>query len=322
MSTKFIVSDQVVGVNGQAYIYPDYIQGVVNGISKQLNCENLAIVNSFWKIPWVQNGQVTKYTYEVAVNTSVPPTADSIKVLIVKDELDQTEYEIAIANSDNMVTSSPPNELTYLCNGSGGSLPVMPNVTIPFPIVQFGPTSVDGSGNNVFTIPFPSNPLGLLYSIPAPWFDGLAPGTAYAPAGITTAAQFVTWANTNWSAYGTWAHSGDVVTLTANGTSPEKVGIYVALQLKAYCFDLSAYSTPALVNQVKFGSGGTLISVTPFMLTNNPNLLAAQLAKVMPSSTTFVTSVTHKLGVNSLTDVPKLYNSGTLVVTSTAGACS
>lgn len=321
MPTNFVVSNQVVGVSGQAYLYPDYITGVVNGIAKQLNCNNMTIIGSFWKIPFVVGTQITKFTYLEAINTSTPPTPDAIKVLIIKDDSDQTQYELAIANTDNIATSSPPNQFAYLCNGTGGTLPVMPTATIPFPIIQFPPTSTDGT-NNVFTFPFPSNPNGLLYSIPAPWFNGVAGAPAYSPAGITTAAQFVTWATSNWSAYGTWASSADIVTLTSAVDNVTMAGMQIALTPAAFCFDLSAYSTPALVNGVKFGTGNT-IAVPAFMLTNDPNVLAAVLRKVMSEqSTSFSTAVANKLGVNTTYATPKLYNDASLVVTSTAGACA
>lgn len=323
MADLFVQSNQVVGVGGEAFIKNNYITGVVAGIAKQLNCANLTIVNSFWKIPWVVGTVVTKYTYEVAINTSSPPTPDSIKVLIVKDNSDQTEYELAITNTDNVSTSTPICQLAYLCDGLGGSLPIMPTVTIPFPVIQFPPTSVSG-GNNTFTFAFPHNPLALLYSIPAPWFNGVAGTPAYVPSGITTPAGFVTWATTNWSAYGTWANpSGDIITLVSATTNVNKAGMQIALTPAAYCFDLTAYSSPVAVNQVKFGTGGTLINIPAFTLTNDPNVLLAQLTKVMSTeSTTYGTAIAHKLQVNTVYDVPKLYNNGSLVVTSTAGVCS
>lgn len=325
--TNFVQSNQVLDVNGQAYLYPNYVLGVVNGIAKQLSCDNIVIVNSYWKIPWVVGTVVTKYTYELAVNTSTPPTSDSIKILLIKDKQDQTSYELAIANTDNMAVSSPPNQFAYLCNGLGGALNTMPTVTIPFPVVQFPPTSTNSStGANTFTFTFPANPLGLQYNIPAPWFNGIAGSPAYAPSGITTPAQFVTWANSNWSAYGTWANpSGVIVTLvspTSAGVFVTKAGMQIALQFRSYCFNLTAYSTPAPVNQYQFGSGTILTFPGAFQLTNDPNVLQAQLQKVMSSeSTSYSQTVANKLGVQSTYDVPKLYNNGVLVVASTAGTC-
>lgn len=306
---------------GQAFVFPNYVTGVVGGISKTLNCNNLQIIGAYWMIPWVEGNQVVKYTVEAAINTSTKPTPDSIKVLRVKDTSDGTDYHLAIATTDYVNTTSPPNQLAYLCDGSGGSLPTMPTATIPFPVIQFPPTSTDGT-NNVFTIPFPANPTSLLFSIPAPWFNGLAGSPAYSPAAKTTPAQFVTWANTNWSAYGTWASSGNIVTLTSLVTNVTEMGMQVALTPAAFCFDLTAYSTPALVNGVKFGTGDT-ISVPAFMLTDDPNVLLSVLQKIMSAeSTTFSTAVANKLGVNTVQATPKLYNGTSLVVTSTAGACA
>lgn len=317
---SFVQDNQVVAAMGQAYVYADYVHGVVNGIQKQLNCANCVIIGSFWMIPWVQGNQVVKYTYESAINTSVPPTADSIKILRIKDMNDNTDYDLAIANTDNVAISSPPNQFAYLCDGSGGTLPVMPTVKIPFPIIQFPPTSVSGS-NNIFTIPFPANPNGLLYSIPAPWFNGLAGTPAYAPGGITTPAQFVTWANSNWNGYGTWASSGTIVTLTSAMTNVKNMGMQVALQLANFCFNLTPFSTPSLVNGIQFGTG-PIVAVPAFQLTNDPNVLQAALSRVMSAqSTTFSQTVSHKLGVQTALATPQLYNGAVSVVAAGAGTC-
>lgn len=323
---QYVADGQVVGVNGEMFIYPNYITGVVGALpTKLINCYDMIIINSFWLIPQVVGNTVARYNELLAVNTTIKPTVDALKVLKVKDKTDQSEYYLAISDTDNAIsTASPPaptNYFAYLCDGSGGSLPTMPTVTIPFPLIQFAPSSTDGT-DNTFTFPFPSNPLGLLYSIPAPWFNGVAGTPVYAPSGITTAALFVTWANTNWSGYGTWTSSGDIVTLVSAVTNVTLAGMQVALTPKAYCFNLTAYSTPAQVNQFKFGSSGTLISVPAFMLTNDPVVLMNQLMKKMTAeSTTYGTSVSHKLQVNTVYDTPKLYNNGVLVVTSSAGAC-
>ena len=324
---NFIQCPQVLGVNGQYYINQNYVTGLNAGpndpqtVSRQLATANIVIVNSFWLIPRVQNGHVIGYAQETAINTNVKPQVDAIKVLMIKDKQDQSEYLIAIGDNDNIATSSPPNIFAYDADGLGGSLPVMPTVVIPFPIIESKATS-NNSGVNTFTFQFPANPLGLLYSIPSPSFNGAYASTAYAPSGITTPAQFVTWANTNWSTYGTWANpSGDIVTLASSTVI--SAGMIIALTPTAYCFNLSAFSTPATVNQLKFGTTGVLLDITPFTLTNNPSVLSNQLKNYMSSqSTTFGYAVANKLQVNTVYATPKLYNSGVLVVTSTAGVCS
>lgn len=327
---NFIQSNQVIAINGQYYIAAatNYVTGLVcgpndpNTVKKQIPTQNLIIVNSFWAIPRVQGGRVIGYAEETAIQTSTPPTPDSIKFLRLKDTEENINYDIAIALTDNISTSSPPNTFAYDADGLGGTLPVMPTVVLPFPIIEELPTSVAG-GNNIFTFALPTNPLGLLYSIPAPSFNGVAASPAYSPGGITTPGQFVTWANTNWSAYGTWANPGGVIiTLTSLTTNVATAGLIAALTPKAYCFDLTAFSTPSQVNQIKYGSG-PLLNIVAFSLTNNPTVLAAQLAKVLPNnSTTYGFTVTHKLGVNTVVDTPKLYYNGVSVVDATAGACS
>jgi hypothetical protein len=326
---NFIQSNQVLGVNGQKYIYPNYVTGLNSGpndpqtVKRTIQTQNIVIINSFWFIPQVQNGRVIGYAEETAINTSTPPTPDSIKILRIKDKQDQTEYDIAIANTDNIATSSPPNQFAYDADGLGGTLPVMPTVVIPFPVIQFPPTSVVGS-NNIFTFVLPNNPLGLEYNIPAAWFNGIASAPAYSPS-ATTPGAFVTWANTHWSAYGTWANpTGVIITLTSATSNVSNAGFIAALIPAPFCFDLTAFGvSPAQVNQVKFGTTGTLLSFPgAFVLTNDPTALAAQLAKMMTAeSTTFGFAVAHKLQVNTVYDVPKLYNNGTLVVTSTGGSC-
>lgn len=330
MPNFFILSQQVLGVNGQKYIHADYTTGLVAGpndpqtVQRQISTQDTVIVNSFWLIPKVQNGFVIGYTEETAINTSVPPTPDSIKILRIKDLNDNSEYDLAINNSDNVATSSPPNVFAYDANGLGGSLPVMPNVDIPFPIIQFPPTSADGT-NNTFTFQFPANPLGLKYLIPAPWFNGVLAAPVTAADNITTLSGFVTLANSRYSTQGTWANPGSsptIITLTSAVTNVTKAGLIVALNPKSYCFDLSAFSSPANVNQIKFGTGG-LISMNPFVLTNSNVALQSQLQqKLSQENTTYGTAVAHKLQVNCLYDTPKLYYNGSLVVASTAGVCS
>lgn len=324
---NFIQCNQVIGVNGQNYIYQNYVTGLVCGpndpqtVKKQLSTANMVIINSFWKIPRVQSGRVIGYAEETAINTSVQPTADSIKFLRIKNLQDLTEYDIAINLTDNIGTSSPPNQFAFDADGLGGILPVMPTVVIPFPIIQSpAQTNVGGVGTFVFTLPL--NPLGLMYSIPAPWFNGVAPGSPYAPSGITTPAGFVTWANANWTAYGTWANpTGNVITLASS--TVKAAGFIAALTPAPWCFNLAPYSTPALVNQIKFGSGGTLISVPAFELTNNGAVLQSVLQNHMSAeSTNFIVFNDNKLQVNTTQAQPELYNSGVLVLASGSGVCS
>jgi hypothetical protein len=326
---NFIYCPQILAENGQFYFAYNYTTGLVCGISdpntvnKQLQTGNLTIVNTFWIIPRVQNGRVIGYAIETAINTSVPPTIDSCKALLVKDKQDNTSYYIAVAYSDNIATSSPPNEFADLSDGLGGTLPQMPTVVLPFPLIQNPPTSTVAP-NNTFTFFLPQNTLGLLYSIPAAFFNGALSSVPYAPSGITTPAGFVTWANAHWGAYGTWANpSGTIITLVSATTNVSFAGFIAALTPAPWCFNLTGFGTPSQVNQVKFGSTGTVISVPAFMLGTNPAVLQAVLQNVMTQeSTSYSMGVANKLQVNTVLAQPILLFNGATVSTASAGVCS
>ena len=203
----------------------------------------------------------------------------------------------------------------------------MPTVVIPYPILQTPPQSTDNTtGANTFIFPFPDNPAGLLYTMNAIWLNGAAPLPAYVSAGKTTVAAVAAYANTNWSDYGTWTNpSTNILQLVSETDDVQQVltaGMNVALTPTNFCFNLTAYSTPASVNGVKFGSG-PIMPVPAFLLTNNPITLMNVLAKVMSSQTVFdPTSVANKLGILTVQAQPKLYNDAVLVETATAAVCS
>lgn len=319
MSVKFVQSNQVVEVLGQDYLWPNY----PNGISKQIPCESVEIVNSFWKMPKTLGNRVIGYDYLVALDNQ-KPTPDSIKILRVKDTRDNTEYGFAIVDGDNIGTSSPANQFAYLCDGLGGSLPVMPTVTIPVPIMQSSPQSTDTDGSNTFIFAFPANPNGLTYSIPYPWFNGVAPSTAYVSAGRTTVAQVVTWANSNWGDYGTWSAASTntlkLVSATTDNIFVSKAGMEVSLIPVHYCITLNA--TPDPVNGIKIS--GHVYSITSVSAdrTNRAALINA-IKKVMPG-TVFTTSIATKIDAYT-TQLPQtITQNGDDVagLTWSLGACS
>lgn len=319
MSIQFVQSDQVLEVNAQSYGYPNY----PNGVSKQIPCESVEIINSFWKIPVTLGNRVIGYNYLVATDDT-KPQADAVKILRVKDTRDNTEYGFAIVDTDNIATSSPANEFAYLCDGTGGTLPVMPTVTIPIPILQSDPASTDTDGTTNFVFPFPLNPNGLEYAIPYPWFNGVAPTTPYAPSGITTAAQFVTWANSNWSDYGTWASpTTNIVTLASATTDTipvTKAGMEITLTPTSYCLTLNA--SPDAVNGIKIS--GTVFAITPLSAgrTNRQALIDA-IKHLFPGAT-FSTAVSTKINILT-TQLPQTitYNGSNVSgLTWVAGACS
>lgn len=313
MAINYVQSNQVLEVNGQSYFYPSY----PNGIQKAIPCR-CTIMGCFWMIPVTQGNRIVSYDTLVA-DTSTKPRADAVKILRLKDALDaNTEYGIAIADADGVTG------YTFIdnCNGCCGDTPVMATVTIPSPILESDPqTTVDGV--NTFVFAFPDNPNALLYAIPYPWFNGVGPVTPYVPGSITTPAAFVTWANTNWAQYGTWSSSGNIVSLVSEPTDTiyvVRAGMAPSLTLKAWCFNLTSFSTAAAVNGIGFGTS-TPFPFAPFMLTNaNQTTLINRITPFMPFST--FAAITNKLTVNTLQATPKLYNGLTVIATATAGVCS
>src|ERR1035437_155370 len=324
MSVKFVVTKQAVDINGEIFAYPNNPDGTM----VQIPCDQTEIIGSYWRIPQFTGSRVIGYVYAVDTNTSVKPANADIKVLSIKltDTAGITQMMVAIADLDNVATTSPPNQLAYLCDGSGGTLPVMPTVTIPIPIQQTGPQSTNiTTGDNTFIFPFPANPAGLEYNVAGEWYNGVAPSPVYAPSGLTTVAAVAAWYNTNRSAEGTWTNpSTDILKLvsTAGAGEVTKAGIIVSLEATNFCFDITAFGgSPANVDGVKFGSGGIVPLPSPFLLTDNNVTLMNVLTHVMSSGTVFNTTVTHKLGINTVQAQPKLYSGISLIATAAGGTC-
>lgn len=320
----FVESNQVVSVNSQNWAWPTN----PNGTIMQIPCEDTQIIGSFWRVPQTLGNRVIGYTDLTAVNQTTKPTPDAIKVLRVKltGTGGITTLDMAIADADNVATTSPPNQFAYLCDGNGGTLPVMPTVTIPIPIQQVGPQTTDATtGDRTFIFAFPANPDGLLYNIQGIWLDGVAPTPAYVPAGKTTVANVVTYANANWGDFGTWSNPlTNILKLVSANDDVQyvaKAGIVVSITPAAFCIDLTAFSTPAAVNGIKFGASAT-IPIAAFLLTNNNVTLYNVLRQIMSSGTTFSTATTHKLGITTVQSLVHLYNDSTLVASATAGVCS
>lgn len=315
----FVRSNQVLEINTESFAYPNY----PNGISKDIQTDGTNIVGAFWRIPNTLGNRIIGWNKLVATDAT-KPRADAVKALRVKAS-DNTEYEMAIADNDYVASTSPiPDQFAYLANGLGGSLPVMPTVTIPAPILQSGPQSSDSNGR-VFVFAFPANPNALLYAIPYPWFNGVAPTVPYAPSGITTAALFVTWANTSgkWDGYGTWSSVGDVVSLLNTDSSAIPLsfaGMQISLTAVHFCLTLNA--SPDNVNGIKID--GAIMPITPLSAgrTNRQDLINA-IQKYFPGDT-FTTLIANKIDVLT-TRVPQdiRYNGGAVSgLTWAPGACS
>lgn len=314
MAIQFVTSNQVMSVNGEFFTYPSH----PTGITKNIPCRS-EVAGFFWLVPKTQGNRVIGWQELTAVN-GTKPFPDAVKVLRLKDALDaNTEYEIAVVDGDGVTT----NAFIDNCNGCCGATPVMATVTIPSPILQLPPQETDTTtGERTFIFPFPANPNGLLYAIPYPWFNGAAPTPAYAPTGITTAALFVTWANTNWGEYGTWSSSGNIVSLANDDSDTiplDLAGMQISITPKIWCFNVTAFSTAAAINGIQFGSGA-IFTFPPFMLTNtNQQTVINSIKKFMPESTFVISS--NKLQLSTVQATPKLVNGVTVVATAGAGAC-
>lgn len=316
MAIQFVTSNQVFEVNGEFFAYPDQ----PNGITKAIPCKS-EVMGFYWMTPKVQGNRVIGYSIQNS-NSNIKPTPDSFKILRVKDAIDANiEYGMAVVDGDGITT----NSFIDKCNGCCGDTPVMATVTIPAPILQLPPQTVSDDGTErTWIFPFPVNPNGLLYAIPYPWFNGAAPTPAYAPSGITTPAQFVTWADTNWGEYGEWSSSGNIVTLVNADTDDiilALAGMEISLTPAIFCFDVSTMSPPAAVNSINFGgTGNPKFTFPPFMLTGSNQQTLINSIKKFVTDGTFTIS-TGKLQVATTQGLPRLYNGATLVLASTAGAC-
>lgn len=311
---QFVTSTQVMQVNAENYTYPTYPNGLTKAIPSRVQ-----VLAAYWFIPVTLGNRLLHYN-ELIATDATKPQADAFKVLRLKDAIDaNTEYAIAVADADCVTT----NSFVDKCNGCCGSTPVMADVTIPTPILQ-SPPQVTASLSNAFVFPFPANPNARLYSIPFPWFNGSAPATAYEPSGITTPAQFVTWANTSgkWDGFGTWTSTGDVVTLVSTSSDDIFVllaGMQISLTAALFCFDLSSFSAGAAVNGLKLGSATTLSFLQLQLSNTNQDALISRLQPLMPGAV-FTKSSNH-LQVATVQATPHLYNNTSLVSTAGAGAC-
>jgi hypothetical protein len=326
MAVNYVQSNQVTGHNGVDLTALNFQTGVVSGQTVNIpTAQNGAfIVGAFWRIPVVLSGTLIKYEFSEAFD-SVKPQPDALKILRVK--WDRESWDFAILDTDYVGTT---NTFGTLADGLGGALAIMPTVTIPFPIIQDAPVTTTSAGSRTFVFAFPNNPNALTYSIPWPWFNGAAGTPAYSPATqsppvtVTTPAQFVSWANTNWSNYGTWSYSGNIVKLLNVSSSViqvTKAGVLAQLTPKSWCLDCTSFSTPAAVDGLAIGSS-SIIPFGAFMATNaNMQTLINAIKPHFEAGAVF-TIVGTKINILTVLPVLTIYNNTTLVKTATAGVCS
>lgn len=255
---NFVQSQQVLGSNGVDTSKYNYLTGVVSGGTTLIPTVNTQIQSFMWRTPKVSSGIFNgAYSWSIATN-AVRPTPDSQKILRLKNG--RETWDIAVADSDGV---GGVNQFATLADGLGGSLATMPVVTITFPIIQDAPISTSNVAptfTRTFVFAFPKNPLGLLYAIPYAWFNGGLAVTPYVPAGITTAALFVTWANSNWGTYGVWTSTGDIVNLATvanSGTYVAAAGFAPQLSPAVWCIDATTLYPAGQIATAALNAGGT-----------------------------------------------------------------
>lgn len=328
MSVNYVQSNQAITHNGNNLTRLNFQTGVVSGQTVLIPTaqQGAFVIAAFWRIPETQAGILINYVYQEAF-TSVKPTPDSLKVLRIKWE--RETWEIAILDTDYVGST---NTFGTLADGLGGALALMPAVTIPFPIIQNYPvtnTPVGGGSENTFIFAFPPNPLGLQYSIPWPWFNGVAPAQPYdpslmsPPSTITTPGEFVTWANTNWGHFGTWSRDRNMVQLVSPTSADIPVsmaGVLAQLTPVSWCLDCTSFSSPTPVNGLEI-NGATTIPFPAFQLTNtNMQSLINAITPFLEDGAV-LTVVGEKINIVTVLGQVKIYNNTSLVATATLGSC-
>lgn len=167
--------------------------------------ELATILGEFWLVPVEIRGRLGYYK---PVISTTKPTIDSVKSVKVQANNGFTYF---VALLDTGTAADFANACEACC---GATPPAMPDVTVPnlYP-EQNGcqdPTTLQYS----YFFLVPALAAGKQYSV-----YGSSNGAALAPdPGVThfaSVAAFITWANANWAAYGTFAAVGQKVTWTS-----------------------------------------------------------------------------------------------------------
>lgn len=243
-----------------------------------IDCNKATVKGEWYMIPYpCQKG----ICYQKAPTSQ---TAYDIKVVEVETE-DGVTYYLNGALSD----------YTDKCNSCCGSTPELTAASI-VPYVVHECICADADGNYVFNWYIPT--VGATQTFKLAIYIG---GTAGSPAlstALASPAAALSYANSNWSAYGTWTLVGNTLTLTS--TSECDVALVNTLQASDYCL---APTFPVTFDEIlRDGDNGATITYTlpaPVTCADNVALKAALTAPVnyFPDGT-FSTAVSGKLGYN------------------------
>lgn len=304
-----------------------YSNCTVTGGTDNIPTIGTFVLSAEWMVPITVLGQFQGFQLLDATGQSVPPTPGCWKILNLKNERQQ--WAVAIANTDEIGGNSQWG--TY-ANGLGGSLPSMPIVALPFPVIQSKPIPPPAgtvTTGNVFYFTFPLNPQGLGYNIQCVWFNGVAPVTPFVPGSITTPAAFVTWANANWGSYGTWSSNGLTVILASPSTAVTPVtlaGLNAQLVPATYCLSLTSFLIGQNVNGIGFGSA-PVNAFGAFQLTGSYASLQQLVTAIKPffdtgaTFTILASGSTAKIQITTRLAAPVIYNNTTPIAGATLGGC-
>jgi hypothetical protein len=161
-----------------------------------------------WYIPNIAGGRLNSYDFRIGSET-VKPQPDAIKVLRLRDRQNGNVYFIPIADAAN------GQLFNDACNACCEAVAPLAAVTIPVPQIEVTACWDQATGKYlVYTYAVPLSgalvykPRGSQNNV---YFTPASPG-----GGFATVALFITWANTNWSAYGVWSNVGQMVKLSVN----------------------------------------------------------------------------------------------------------
>lgn len=182
---------------------------------KEICCE-FVLIKQVWSTPIINaSGTVTGYEEITAgADATGKPGTDSVKIAKVNSCGDIVE--VVLADTESVAS------LKTACNVCCGDPEVVFSATIPAVRSEVTPC-VDDAGARKISIPYRDGAALVV----AATFNGVN-ATPLPLANYATGAAFVTWATTNWSAYGTWADdaTNKVVTLTcAVGTTSAGITI-------------------------------------------------------------------------------------------------
>lgn len=185
------------------------------GCIKTIDCDHAETRGTYWYTPQ-SNSNGTFAGWKKTAGNASKPSSDSFKAVEIRYK--NTNIAIIVGDSESETTF---NDSCNQCCGDAAadmSSNAMPVFALEASIC------VNAAGNRVVSEAYPAGTIKVVNS-----FSG-APHTTAPSANYASAANFVTWANTNWSSMGTWANDAvnGIINLTlANGITSAGFTIYV-----------------------------------------------------------------------------------------------